>query len=133
MLCYCAQQLLIIEVQPRQSACFAGPDPYSRADLCNAHAAQVVVNNDKQQVEMWLVSKADTGEVAPGISIAADERLLVEISRKFTPEKLQGLAYSAGLYMQVRSTYEAAVWGRAETTKSCCSEFSFLSLCARAA
>ncbi len=64
--------------------------------------AQVVVNGVKKQVEMWLVSKADTGEVAPGISIAAGERVLVEISRKFTVEQLQGLAYNAGLYMQAR-------------------------------
>ena len=62
----------------------------------------MVINSDKKQVEMWLVSKADTGEVAPGISIAAGECVLVEISRKFTVEQLQGLAYNAGLYMQVR-------------------------------
>ncbi len=61
----------------------------------------MVINGEKKQVEMWLVSKADTGEVAPGISIAAGERVLVEISRKFTVEQLQGLAYNAGLYMQV--------------------------------
>ena len=53
---------------------------------------------------MWLVCKADTGEVAPGISIAAGERVLVEISRKFTVEQLQGLAYNAGLYIQVHVT-----------------------------
>jgi len=63
--------------------------------------SQVVINGKKKQVEMWLVSKGDTGEVAPGISIAAGERVLVEISRKFTVEQLQGLAYNAGLYMQV--------------------------------
>jgi uncharacterized SAM-dependent methyltransferase len=37
-----------------------------------------------------------------GVSIAAGERVLVEVSRKFTPERLAGLAYKSGLYIQVR-------------------------------
>ena len=74
-----------------------------------APGMQVVINGDKKQVEMWLVSKADTGEVAPGISIAAGERVLVEISRKFTVEQLQGLAYNAGLYMQVPLAFEMEI------------------------
>ena len=35
------------------------------------------------------------------MSIAAGERVLVEVSRKFTPERLAGLAYKSGLYIQV--------------------------------
>lgn len=36
-----------------------------------------------------------------GVAIAAGERVLVEVSRKFTPRKLAGLAYNSGLYTQV--------------------------------
>ena len=63
---------------------------------------QVVVNTQKQQVDMWLVSKCDTGRLAPGIACTAGERVLVEVSRKFTPERLQGLAYNSGFYLQAR-------------------------------
>ena len=50
---------------------------------------------------MWLVSKADTGLLAPGIRFAAGERVLVEVSRKYTPSGLQCLAYDSGFYLQV--------------------------------
>lgn len=62
----------------------------------------MVVNSQEQQVEMWLVCKANTGCLAPGISCTAGERVLVEVSRKFTPTGLQGLAYKSGLFIQVR-------------------------------
>ena len=64
--------------------------------------SQVEVNAEQTQVEMWLRSRAALGEVAPGVAIAAGERVLVEVSRKFTPAKLAGLAYQSGLYIQVR-------------------------------
>lgn len=62
----------------------------------------MVVNSQKQQVEMWLVCKAATGSLVPGIACAAGERVLVEVSRKFTPQRLQALAYKSGLYLQAR-------------------------------
>lgn len=60
------------------------------------------MNTRKQQVEMWLVSLADTGSLAPAIACTAGERVLVEVSRKFTPQRLQALAYKSGLYLQAR-------------------------------
>ena len=57
----------------------------------------------EEQVEMWLVSKVGTGSLAPGIACAAGERVLVEVSRKFTPQRLQSLAYNSGLFLQVRA------------------------------
>ena len=69
-------------------------------DYLLSSTVQVVVNKQQQQVEMWLVSKADTGPLAPGIRCAAGERVLVEVSRKYTPNGLQGLAYHSGFYLQ---------------------------------
>ena len=59
------------------------------------------MNSQKQQVEMWLVSRYDTGCLAPGVACTVGERVLVEISRKFTAAGLQGLAYKSSLYIQV--------------------------------
>lgn len=61
---------------------------------------QVDVNPVDQQVEMWLRSKTDLS--LPGISVAEGERLLVEVSRKFTAQRLASLAYKSGLSIQVR-------------------------------
>lgn len=62
---------------------------------------QVDVNPTETQVEMWLRAKTDIGRLADGVNISTGERVLVEVSRKFTPQKLAGLAYNSGLYIQV--------------------------------
>lgn len=61
-------------------------------------AYEVDVNEKEQQVEMWLRSKDDIE--LPVVSINQGERLLVEVSRKFTTQRLAGLAYRSGLYIQ---------------------------------
>lgn len=59
---------------------------------------EVDVNATDQQVEMWLRSRADI--LLQDVSIVEGERLLVEVSRKFTAEKLASLAYRSGLCIQ---------------------------------
>ena len=61
------------------------------------------MNAEDTQVEMWLRARQDLAQLAEGVTVAAGERVLVEVSRKFTPAKLAGLAYNSGLYIQVRS------------------------------
>lgn len=61
----------------------------------------MVVNPNEQQVEMWLKWRGPSRAVAPGVRFTPGERVLVEVSRKFTPERLQGLAYKSGFHMQV--------------------------------
>lgn len=59
------------------------------------------INAAETQVEMWLRARMDIGALADGVVVAGGERILVEVSRKFTPQKLAGLAYNSGLYIQV--------------------------------
>lgn len=59
-----------------------------------------VVNQDLRQVEMWIQAKADVDQVLPGVDITQGERIMMEISRKFTPEDISGLALNAGLCLQ---------------------------------
>ena len=61
-----------------------------------------VVNSELRQVEMWVQAKDDVLQVLPGVDIRKGERILMEISRKFTPENISGLAYNAGLCLQVK-------------------------------
>lgn len=61
-----------------------------------------VVNKDLRQVEMWIEAKADVDQVLPGVDITQGERIMMEISRKFTPEDISGLALNSGLCIQVR-------------------------------
>lgn len=54
------------------------------------------------QVEMWLVAPCDIHVPGTDIAIAQGERVLMEVSRKFTQARLRGLAYQAGWCWQVR-------------------------------
>lgn len=51
------------------------------------------------QVEMWLVSKAGVPGVLPGVTVAPGERVLMEVSRKFTRPAIAQLAHRVGLCM----------------------------------
>ena len=53
------------------------------------------------QVEMWLVAPYDVRIPGTGIVIKQGERLLMEVSRKFTQPHLRGLALEAGWCWQV--------------------------------
>ncbi len=56
------------------------------------------------QVEMWLVAHRAVPGLLPGskVGIAAGERVLMEVSRKFTEPCIADLAFRAGLCIQVR-------------------------------
>ncbi|KAL4443671.1 hypothetical protein ABPG75_011408 [Micractinium tetrahymenae] len=56
-----------------------------------------VVNAKLQQVEMWVGATRRVADVLPGLHIEAGERVLVEISRKFTTESVAAMAFAAGL------------------------------------
>jgi dimethylhistidine N-methyltransferase len=60
-----------------------------------------VVNSELRQVEMWVKAKERVDGVLPGVHFSAGERILIEISRKFTPQDITGLAKDAGLCVQV--------------------------------
>lgn len=50
---------------------------------------------------MWVSPKRRVADIVPGVSLEAGEKLLVEISRKFTPLSIAALAEQAGLVVQV--------------------------------
>ena len=50
---------------------------------------------------MWLEAPEAVDDVAPGVSIARGERILMEVSRKFTVDKLRALAFQSGFFWQV--------------------------------
>lgn len=62
---------------------------------------EVVVNDSMHQVEMWLTAKKQISNVISGVDIRQGEKLLMEISRKFTQDSLRSLAFGSGLTMQV--------------------------------
>ena len=65
-------------------------------------AYEAVVCSELQQVEMWVEAQEDVNHVLPGVSVAKGERVLMEISRKFTPQGIAALAQRAGLCIEVR-------------------------------
>ncbi|KAK2078002.1 hypothetical protein QBZ16_003870 [Prototheca wickerhamii] len=60
-------------------------------------AYQVEVSRELQRVEMWVAPRRAVRDIVPGVSLAPGERLLVEISRKFTQASLAKLAQGAGM------------------------------------
>jgi uncharacterized SAM-dependent methyltransferase len=71
-------------------------------------AYEVEVNQQRTQVEMYLRCPAPipVGGVAPGVGFASGERILMEVSRKFTPAAVAELADAAGV--AVRGTWASA-------------------------
>lgn len=61
---------------------------------------EAVVNKKLRQVEMYVIAKKPLPLVLPNVSIAKGERILMEISRKFTPQNLLALAFNAGFHYQ---------------------------------
>lgn len=57
---------------------------------------EVLVNAEEEQVEMYLVARESVPDVFPGVTIERGERVLMEISRKFTGGGLRALAFEAG-------------------------------------
>lgn len=55
------------------------------------------------QVEMWLVANEQI-DIAEGIYIAQGERILMEMSRKFTLDDIRQLAFQSDFYVQVQLT-----------------------------
>jgi L-histidine N-alpha-methyltransferase len=62
---------------------------------------QAVYNDAAQQIEMYLIAKHDQeveiGALNQRLSVGSGERILTEISRKFTRSSLEGLLDGAGL------------------------------------
>ena len=71
----------------------AGIGYASVADLCPVMLLQV---------EMWLLAPESLHIAGTNIHIKKGERLLMEVSRKFTPMRLRALAFNAGWCWQVR-------------------------------
>ena len=53
------------------------------------------------QVEMWLVANEDVKGVCDSVNIHKGERILMEMSRKFTLEDIRQLAFQSNFYVQV--------------------------------
>ena len=53
------------------------------------------------QVEMWLVANEDVKGVCDSVDIHKGERILMEMSRKFTLEDIRQLAFQSNFYVQV--------------------------------
>lgn len=64
---------------------------------------EAVVNAEHKQVEMWVEALEGIKKVLPGIAIQKGERVLMEISRKFTPQGIAALAQRSGLCIEVRN------------------------------
>ena len=73
------------------------------AERDDAWDYEVVVNAEEEQVEMYLVARESVPDVFPGVTIARGERVLMEISRKFTSSGLRALYFEAGFCHQVSS------------------------------
>ena len=54
---------------------------------------------------MWLVANDDVPDVVEGVSILKGERILMEMSRKFTPEDIRQLAFQSDFYVQVSPAF----------------------------
>jgi L-histidine Nalpha-methyltransferase len=67
-------------------------------------AHRALYNAAEEQIEMYLVARRDQrvriGALGAELHFAAGERLLTEISRKYTPESLQALLGAAGLAVE---------------------------------
>ena len=50
---------------------------------------------------MWLVANEDVKEVCDSVDIHKGERILMEMSRKFTLEDIRQLAFQSNFYVQV--------------------------------
>ncbi|GJP45889.1 hypothetical protein CLOM_g5228 [Closterium sp. NIES-68] len=59
----------------------------------------VVVNSDLRRVEMWLEFPHSFSFPRTPVSIGAGERVLMEISRKFTPQDIAALASKSAMLM----------------------------------
>ena len=57
---------------------------------------------------MWLEAGEDIDDLIPGSRLVQGERILMEVSRKFTQEKLRGLAFQSGFFWQASSPATAA-------------------------
>lgn len=60
------------------------------------------INYPLLQVEMWVVAQCAVPNVVPGASIVPGEKILVEVSRKYTVGGVRGLAHKAGFMVEVR-------------------------------
>jgi hypothetical protein len=53
------------------------------------------------QVEMYMEAVRDVQDILPGVHVAAGERILMEVSRKFTARGLHSLAFHSSFFIQV--------------------------------
>jgi dimethylhistidine N-methyltransferase len=64
------------------------------------------INHELTQVEMWVRAKQEMRDIVPGIHVRRGERLLVEISRKFTLDDVSALACLS--HFVVHSTWKSS-------------------------
>ncbi|DBA68320.1 TPA: hypothetical protein ACH3X2_013633 [Trebouxia sp. C0005] len=60
----------------------------------------VVINPVDRRVEMWLVANEDVKGVCDSVDIHKGERILMEMSRKFTLKDIRQLAFQSNFYVQ---------------------------------
>lgn len=60
----------------------------------------VVINPVDRRVEMWLVANEDVKGVCGSVDIHKGERILMEMSRKFTLQDIRQLAFQSNFYVQ---------------------------------
>jgi len=70
---------------------------HPQSNQTNIWGYEAVVNAEMQQVEMWVEAKETVRNVLPGLHIQKGERILMEISRKLTPQGISVLAQRCGL------------------------------------
>ena len=70
---------------------------------------EVVVNKELRRVEMWLRFTNELLLPDHNIQIASGERILVEVSRKFTAGDFNRLANDAGFHIDV--AWRDSMWG----------------------
>ena len=51
---------------------------------------------------MWLEARHTVRSVVDGVDIIKGERVLMEVSRKFTVQDIRELAFKSGFFIQVR-------------------------------
>ena len=51
---------------------------------------------------MWLEARHTVPGVVEGVNICKGERVLMEVSRKFTVQDIRELAFKSGFFIQVR-------------------------------
>jgi L-histidine N-alpha-methyltransferase len=70
---------------------------------------ECVVNGVDRQVEMWLRPRRHVAGLLPGLDLGPENRVLMEISRKFRAQDVAALAHAGGLCIQASRPLRVAL------------------------